>query len=191
MARWNLRRAAELRGIEPRERAEWLALAEATVDGYDPRTGIYEQFAGFHGLEPLVIAELAPRARSRRPAARRRARGRRAGAQAGGRADAPPPRPRRGRVELLRPDPGLLRAPNGTATRFRRRSTRHSSRAGRPDDALEPLRLAARIDLDDLTGTAAACTATMGGVWQALAYGFAGVRLNGPIATLDPHLPDA
>ena len=31
----------------------------------------------------------------------------------------------------------------------------------------------------------------MGGVWQALAYGFAGVRLNGSVATLDPHLPDA
>ena len=63
MARWNLRRAAnsDPRGaLEPTERHHWLALADAIVDGYDPGTGIYEQFAGFYALEPLLIAELAP-----------------------------------------------------------------------------------------------------------------------------------
>ena len=61
MARWNLRRAARLDGVAPDERATWLRLADSLVDGYDPETGIYEQFAGFFDLEPLRIADLAPR----------------------------------------------------------------------------------------------------------------------------------
>ena len=50
------------------------------------------------------------------------------------------------------------------------------ARAGEPDRALELFRIAARLDLDDLTGTTAGGLhlATMGGLWQALAYGFAG-----------------
>ena len=113
MARWNLRRAAELRGIDPRERAEWRALADTLVDGYDPRTGIYEQFAGFHGLEPLVIAELARGARSRPTCC---SAGRVAGAQVLKQADVlmlhhlVPTRSHRARAA----EPGLLRAPNGS-----------------------------------------------------------------------------
>src|SRR5262249_37833229 len=62
MARWNLRRAASLAGSDDeRERESWLELADRLVDGYDERTGLYEQFAGFFQLEPLVIAEMAPR----------------------------------------------------------------------------------------------------------------------------------
>jgi trehalose/maltose hydrolase-like predicted phosphorylase len=65
------------------------------------------------------------------------------------------------------------------------------ARAGRPDDALDPLRLAARIDLDDLTATTAGGLhlATMGGVWQALAFGFAGLRPSVDALALDPQLP--
>jgi trehalose/maltose hydrolase-like predicted phosphorylase len=58
MARWNLPRAAAL--AEEAERARWLQLADTLVDGYDPRTGLYEEFAGFFDLEPLIIAEVAP-----------------------------------------------------------------------------------------------------------------------------------
>ena len=62
MARWNLQRAAEVAvgAVEEDERRRWQELAEAIVDGYDPQTGIYEQFDGFHALEPLLISELAP-----------------------------------------------------------------------------------------------------------------------------------
>ena len=47
------------------------------------------------------------------------------------------------------------------------------ARSGQPERALELFRMAARLDLDDLTGTTAGGLhlATMGGVWQALAYG--------------------
>jgi trehalose/maltose hydrolase-like predicted phosphorylase len=52
--------------------------------------------------------------------------------------------------------------------------------------------LAARVDLDDLTGTTAGGLhlATMGGVWQALAFGFAGARPRGERLELDPRLPE-
>jgi trehalose/maltose hydrolase-like predicted phosphorylase len=67
------------------------------------------------------------------------------------------------------------------------------ARAGQTDRALELFRLAARLDLDDLTGTTAGGLhlAAMGGVWQALAYGFLGLRpLPGGLA-VDPRLPTA
>ena len=62
MARWNLRRAAEAGlGVVPdAERRGWLDLAASLVDGYNPQTRLYEQFAGFDTLEPLVIADIAP-----------------------------------------------------------------------------------------------------------------------------------
>ncbi len=55
------------------------------------------------------------------------------------------------------------------------------ARAGKPDPTLELLRIAARIDLDDLTGTTAGGLhlAAVGGVWQALARGFLGLRAEG------------
>jgi trehalose/maltose hydrolase-like predicted phosphorylase len=67
------------------------------------------------------------------------------------------------------------------------------ARAGRLGQAVESLRLACRIDVDDLTGTTAGGVhlATMGGVWQALAFGFGGIRATGTALAIDPRLPDA
>jgi trehalose/maltose hydrolase-like predicted phosphorylase len=51
MARWHLRRAADLAeragGATAEEVAAWRRLADELVDGYDPATGRYRQFAGF------------------------------------------------------------------------------------------------------------------------------------------------
>ena len=65
------------------------------------------------------------------------------------------------------------------------------ARAGRPDEALQMLSLAARLDLEDLTHTTGRGLhlATMGGVWQALAHGFMGVRPRGDTLVIDPVLP--
>ena len=65
MARWNLRRAAA-DGSYRRCRRRTNSVAGSTwprpsCDGYDPDTGVYEQFAGFNRLEPLIIEEVAPR----------------------------------------------------------------------------------------------------------------------------------
>ncbi len=52
--------------------------------------------------------------------------------------------------------------------------------------------MAAAVDLEDLTGTEAGGVhlATMGSVWQALAFGFAGLDPLGRRLTLSPRLPE-
>ena len=193
LARWNLRRAAACDGVHERERASWLAIADALVDGYHRASKIYEQFAGFFDLEPLVIEDIAPR----RPIAADLLLGaeRTAGAQVLKQADVL-------MLHHLLPDevaPGSL-VPN---LDFYEPRTAHGSslspaihasvlaRAGRYRTALEALRIAARMDLDDLTGSTAGGLhlATMGGLWQALATGFAGVRPRGDRLLVDPRLP--
>ena len=195
MARWNLRRGAALLGErEASEHDQWLRLADSLVDGYDPETGIYEQFAGFHSLEPLLIADVAPR----RPvvADLLLGRDRVRSAQVVKQADAL-------MLHHLVPDevaPESL-VPN---LRYYEPRTAHGSslspgihaalfaRARDDERALEALDIAARIDLDDLTATTAAGVhlATMGSLWQALALGYAGLRPgNDGVLTMDPRLP--
>jgi trehalose/maltose hydrolase-like predicted phosphorylase len=67
------------------------------------------------------------------------------------------------------------------------------ARAGRPDEALAMLRTALALDVDDLTGTTGAGLhmANLGGVWQAIVAGFAGVRVRAGVMTVDPQLPEA
>lgn len=201
MARWNLRRAAaavdaeRTRGgdVDHDEVQAWRACADALVDGYDVNTGIYEQFAGFHRLEPLLIAEAA----TSRPVAADVLLGtdRVAGAQVLKQADVL-------MVHHLLPDeavPGTLEA----NVRFYEPRTAHGSslspaihaslfaRARDFPSALESLRLASRIDLDDLTGSSALGMhiATMGGLWQAMVVGFAGIRPVDECLGIDPRLP--
>jgi trehalose/maltose hydrolase-like predicted phosphorylase len=196
MARWNLRRAAADAGDEVPgdERETWLRTADALVDGYRPESGLYEQFAGFFDLEPIVIADVAPR----RPIAGDLLLGRDrvAGAQVVKQADVL-------MLHHLVPDevvPGSL-VPN---LAFYEPRTAHGSslspalhaallaRVGRLEEAVEWLRVAAHIDLDDATGTTAGGLhmATMGGVWQALAFGFGGLRPRGEVLEIDPRLPE-
>ena len=107
-------RAPRLATASTSERASerWLELADALVDGYDRGDAASTSSSpASSSLEPLVIAEVAPR----RPIAADLLLGaertaRRAGRQAGRRADAPPPRARRGRARLARAEPRLLRA---------------------------------------------------------------------------------
>ncbi|MEX2613510.1 MAG: glycosyl hydrolase family 65 protein [Gaiellaceae bacterium] len=193
LARWNLRQAAALDKVDKGERANWLAIADTLVDGFDRASGIYEQFSGFFDLEPLVIEEIAPR----RPIAADLLLGaeRTAGAQVLKQADVL-------MLHHLLPDevsPGSL-VPN---LDFYEPRTAHGSslspainasllaRAGRYRAAIEALRIAARLDLDDLTGSTAGGLhlATMGGLWQALAIGFGGIRPRGEALVVDPRLP--
>jgi trehalose/maltose hydrolase-like predicted phosphorylase len=197
MARWHLRRAARLAGdcgrAEPWEPDHWLRLATALVDGYDPVTRVYEQYAGFNRLEPLVIADLAPQ----RPVAATLLLGdeRVAGAQVVKQAD----------VLLLHhlvreeTAPGSLEA----NLAFYEPRTAHGSslspgvhaallaRTGRVDEARDLLAVTASLDLDDRTGTTAGGLhlAAMGSVWQALAWGFAGLWPRGEVLEIAPRLP--
>jgi hypothetical protein len=201
MARWNLREAAAAvaSGMSEAgssdESHHWMALADCLRDGYDPNTGIYEQFAGFYGLEPLIIRDLFP---SRPIAADARLGMKRvAGAQVLKQADVL-------MLHHLVPDQvatGSLR-PN---LDFYEPRTAHGSslspgvhaavlaRAGEVERALEALRLTARMDLDDLMGSTGGGIhlATMGSLWQALVFGFAGILPSGGALMIDPHLPAA
>ncbi len=197
MARWNLREAAALTerlGGDRDEAAHWRSVAAALVDGWDPARGLYEQFVGYWDLEALVAAEIAPP-----PFA----------------ADMLLGRERVRRSQLIKqsdvlmlhhlvPDevaPGSLRA---NLAFYEPRTTHGSSlspalhaalfaRTHQPDRALELFRIAARLDLDDLTGTTAGGLhlATMAGVWHALGPGFLGLRPRGETLHLDPCLPRA
>ena len=209
MARWNLRRGADLldraqgsarrgaagaAGSRDGEAAAWRDVAARLVDGFVPERGIYEQFAGYFGLEPLVVSGVA-----RPPVA--------ADVLLG---------PERVRGSQLIKQADVLMIyhvlatvpPRGSLDRcidFYEPRTAHGSslspaissallaRAGRPDEALGLYRTAAMIDLDDITGTTAGGLhlAAMGGVWQALAYGFLGLRVESGRLAVDPHLPSA
>jgi len=197
MARWNLRAAAdaaERAAIRTDEPVRWRALAERIVDGYDPATGRYEQFAGYFGLEPLLIVDFAEP-----PVA----------------ADVLLGHDRVAASQLIKqPDvlmlhhlvpaevhPGSLQ-PN---LDFYGPRTAHGSslspsvtaallaRAGRADEALAILRLALTLDIGDTTGMTAAGLhmANLGGVWQAVLTGFAGVTARAGVLTVDPRLPTA
>jgi trehalose/maltose hydrolase-like predicted phosphorylase len=195
MARWNLRRAAEActGAMDERERSRWLELAETLVDGYDPTTRVYEQFAGFHQLERLLITDLAPR----RPVAADMILG--------------PDRTRRAQV-IKQADVLMLHylVPGEVAAGslepnldFYDPRTAHGStlspgvhaallaRAGRLEQAVETVRVTARIDLDDIGHMAAGGLhlAAMGSVWRALVYGVAGLRPVGDALEVDPVLP--
>ena len=194
MARWNLKRAAEAGAgmVDEQERQRWLELADSIVDGYDSSTGIYEQFAGFHALEPLLISKLAPRL----PVAADLLIGheRTQSTQVVKQADVL-------MLHYLVPDEvaGGSLEPN---LDFYGPRTAHGStlspgvhaallaRAGRPAEALEMLRLTARIDLDDIGHMAAGGLhlAAMGSVWRTLALGFAGLRPVGDALAIDPVL---
>ena len=193
MARWNLRRAADLGEVPRVERAAWRAVADALVDGYDPATRVYEQFAGFHALEPIVISEVAPR----RPIAADWLLGadRVAQAQVVKQADVL-------MLHHLVPDEVVADSLPANLDFYEPRTAHGSSlspaihaallaRLRRYEPALEWLRIAARIDLDDLTGSTAGGLhlATMGGLWQAIVHGFAGVRVLPDRLLVDPRLP--
>jgi trehalose/maltose hydrolase-like predicted phosphorylase len=195
MARWNLRRAfAETTdaNVDRAERAAWLELADALIDGYQPDSGVYEQFAGFFELEPLVISEIAPR----RPIA----------------ADLllSPERVHQAQVvkqadvlmlHHLVPDELAARSLTANLAFYEPRTAHASTlspgihaallaRAGRLAEARAALGLTARIDLDDISGSTAGGVhiAAMGTVWQALVLGFGGARPRGEVLELDPRL---
>jgi trehalose/maltose hydrolase-like predicted phosphorylase len=196
MVRWNLRRAAEVcaggrHGVRPGERESWLTLADALVDGLDPATGIYEEFAGWNRLEPLE-APLEPRPF---PAERMLGFDAVRRTQIVKQAD----------VVLLHHlvpeevDPSTL-APN---LDYYEPITSHGSslspaihasllaRLGRFELALRYLRVSAAFDLDNRNKTTAEGlhVATMGGVWQAIVFGFAGCRPGEDALVVDPRIP--
>jgi trehalose/maltose hydrolase-like predicted phosphorylase len=196
MARANLRWAAAIShlhgGTDAAEVRRWSELADCLVDGYDEDTRIYEQFRGYDDLKPLLIAEVG-----RPPIAADLLLGRQVveSSQVIKQADVlmlhhmVPEEVEPGSLEPNL-DHYLPRTAHGSSLS----PAIHASllaRAGRLEDALWWFRLASRLDLEDLTGTTAGGIhlATMGGLWQALAFGFMGLRVSRTGVELDPRLP--
>jgi trehalose/maltose hydrolase-like predicted phosphorylase len=209
MARWNIARGLEtievMRTRWP-ERAgalgERLALGEAEladwrdavgriVTGLDPSTGLYEQFAGYHRLEKLDLSLYADR---KVPIDVVIGRERMQRSQVVKQADV---------VALLAllPDAFPGAAANANFSYYEPRCAHGSSlsagihalvaaRLGETEIALRFLRQAAAADLElDPNSAGGIRIAGLGGVWQAIVLGFAGLDLGGDALSLTPRLP--
>ena len=209
MARWNIARAlqaldllhsswpdqaATLRnklGLADDELADWREVIARIVTGLDPATGIYEQFAGFHALEPLDLTSYADRTV---PIDVVIGRERTQRSQVVKQADV---------VALIALLPEEF--PRGMAEKnFRHYEPlcAHGSslsaglhalvaaRLGDPEMALRYLREAAATDLDlDPNSAGGVRIAGLGAMWQAVVHGFAGLDLAGDKLGVDPRLP--
>jgi trehalose/maltose hydrolase-like predicted phosphorylase len=209
MARWNLARALETMNVlrtrwpteaaslwtklalDDDERADWQDAVARIVTGLDPTTGVYEQFAGFHALEPLLLADYADRtvpidvvigrARTQR-------------SQVVKQADVV------ALIALLPEEfPGAMAEAN-----FRHYEPRcahgsslsagmHALVAARLGDApmaLRYLRETAATNLDlDPNSAGGVRIAGLGALWQAVVLGFGGLDLMGDTLGIDPKLP--
>ena len=209
MARWNIERAIEIANRLRAERpddwarlAERLALPEAELDewrlvaerlytGFDPATGLFEQFRGYYDLEDVDLQAYEPRTLS---------------------VDVLLGYERLAETQIIKqPDvllmiyllwesfPAEVREAN-----FRHYEPRcgHGSSLSPSIHALFAARLgdtilaeryyqqAAEIDLANNMGNAAGGvhTAAQGGLWQALTFGFGGVESRDDGLAFAPHL---
>jgi len=180
-------------GLTPGELAHWRNVAGALVDGFDPATKLYEQFAGFYEMDDVDPAALAAR-----PMAADLLLGREVTLKSKvvKQADV---------VMLCYVLPNEIPADTALANlRYYEPITSHGSslspgihaalaaRLGQIKLAAEAFHMAADIDLSDNMGNAARGLhmATMGGLWQAAVMGFGGVRRHHETLVIDPHLPE-
>jgi kojibiose phosphorylase len=212
LARWNIKRALEalvwLERVdeayadELKKRLEltvtelfgWRAVIDGYVDGHDPETLLYEQFAGFYDMADVPIEKLRPR-----PMAADLLLGRDVTL-----------------VSKVVKQADVVMLCHVLADEIDEKATRanydyyepitchgsslspgiHAAVAARLHDvpaATDYFKMAAAIDLADNMGNAAAGLhmATMGGLWQAAVMGFCGVMRRGEALRLDPQLPEA
>ncbi len=187
----------DMQGNATEEAKSWIEIADSLIDGYDPSTGIYEQFAGYNKLEPLTIADIGdPPLAADLILGRERLQA----SQIIKQADVM-------MAYFLVPEELHDELLQDNLDFYLRRTAHGSSlspgvhagllaRAGRVDEAVDMLRLACAIDIGDLTGTVGGGlhTANFGAIWQAVVKGFAGINVSRPndkVLRLDPHIPDS
>lgn len=209
MAAWNLEQAAEAVALsqarwpdalaalserlelEPGEVSAWREIAGRLFTGFDPETGLFEQFRGYFELEPIDLAEYEPRTLP---------------------IDLVLGHERVRASQIVKqPDVLMLlwllrdRFPRAVLeANFRYYDPRtahgsslsppiHAALAARLGDsalALRYFRQTAEIDLANNMGNAAGGVhmAALGGLWQAAVLGIGGLSLSDP-PSLDPRLP--
>jgi kojibiose phosphorylase len=194
-ARWpeRLRELSGRLGLVSDEPSRWLRVAGQLYSGFDERTGLIEQFRGYFALEDIDLGDYEPRTAAM---------------------DVLLGRERiQGSQVIKQPDVLMLlyllgdRYPSEVQQanfRYYDRRTSHGSslspaihaalaaRLGDLDLATRYLRQTAEIDLANTMGNAAGGVhlAALGGLWQAVVFGFAGVRLSGDEPQVEPRLPD-
>jgi trehalose/maltose hydrolase-like predicted phosphorylase len=209
MARWNIVRALEaidtlrtrwperasalcdLLALGEAELADWRDAAGRIVTGLDPATGLYEQHAGYHKLEPLDLSLYADR---KVPIDVLIGRERTQRSQVVKQADV---------VALLALLPEEFPGAAAIANfRYYEPRCAHGSslsagihalvaaRLGETATALRYLRQAAAADLElDPNSAGGIRIAGLGGLWQAIVLGLGGVDLTGEMPRIDPRLP--
>jgi trehalose/maltose hydrolase-like predicted phosphorylase len=189
--RWrSLRAALDLDDSEP---AAWREVAAGLVDGVDPQTGLIEQHRGFHQLPPIDLAAMEPRTTTMEVLLGW---------------------DRLGRLKLIKQADVVLllallgdRYPHAVQQAnfgYYEPLTVHDSslspaahalvaaRLGELETAERYLRQATELDLDFDHGVTAAGgvhIATLGGIWQALVFGFGGMRVAGGEPRFAPQVP--
>jgi trehalose/maltose hydrolase-like predicted phosphorylase len=193
-ARWPQRWAglAHALALTAEELEAWREVAEKLVDGFDPRSRLFEQFAGYFDLEEIDLGAYTGRTQPMDVVlGRERTQGSRVLKQA----DV---------VALLAmlPDDFERDVQEANFTYYERRCGHGSSlsrglhalvaaRLGDTRMAYRYFRETAATDLADTTGSGAGGVriAALGGLWQAAVLGFAGVRPGRDQIAIDPHLP--
>jgi trehalose/maltose hydrolase-like predicted phosphorylase len=192
--RWPDRMAALAAVLElgPDEPARWEALAAATYDGFDAKTGLIEQFAGYFQREDIDLDALEPRMA---PVDLLLGARRTADSQVCKQPDV---------LMLLQllPEQFAPEVHRACFAYYDRRTGHGSSlsppihallaaRNGDRDATLRYLRMTAAIDLEDPFGNAAGGVhvGALGGLWQAIVFGLAGLRFTEAGPTLAPCLP--
>ncbi|HEU5102405.1 MAG TPA: glycosyl hydrolase family 65 protein, partial [Roseiflexaceae bacterium] len=213
MAQWTLRRALavadELQASQPQrwqalagkidisdgELGEWQRVAAGLVTGYDPETGLFEQFAGYYQLKQVDLTghEMAQGTMD---------------VQMGWEALQKTQVLKQADVVMLMFLLWDTFSPEARAANFQfyEPRTSHDSSLSPSFHALVAARLgdlamaeryllqALRIDLDFTRKGWAGATggvhiAALGGIWQALAYGFVGMRPQDAGLRFEPHIP--
>jgi trehalose/maltose hydrolase-like predicted phosphorylase len=210
MARWNIQRALDVVALlrerwperwallssrldlNDTEFSQWRTVAETMATGFDPKTGLFEQFAGFFSLDPIDLASYAGRTVPM---------------------DVVLGHERTQRTQVIKQaDVVALVAllpeefPGETAElnfRYYEPRCSHGSslsagihglvaaRLGYSEVALRYFRQAVAVDLSDTHVTIAGGlhVAALGGVWQTAVLGFAGLSLQSDSLSLNPKLP--
>ncbi len=209
LAAWNLRQGAAAAGIvrqrwpdvwaalqhnlqlAEEELAAWPRLADAMFTGFNPQTGLFEQFSGYFQKEPIDLKAYEPRSAAMDVIL---GHGRIQGTNIVKQADVVMA------MYLLWHDmPAEVRQANFAYYEPR---TGHGSslspaihallaaRFGAMAMAERYLQQASEIDLSNNMGNAAGGVhaAALGGLWQAVVFGFAGIQPEGDLVTFDPRL---
>jgi trehalose/maltose hydrolase-like predicted phosphorylase len=210
MARWNIRRGLDVAallgerwparwadlagrlGLDAAELHRWGQVADTLVTGFDPRTLVFEQFAGYFALEEIDLASYAGRTV---PIDVVLGRERTQRSQVVKQADV---------VALLALLPEEFDLPTKVANfRYYEPRCAHGSSLSRAMHALVAARLGdaelalryfqetAATDLADNGGGSAGGVhiAALGGLWLAALFGFAGLSWRNDVLALDPRLP--